>query len=158
MDGPHVKWNELLNPRQQTLYYQMPKRRTRSSTRERGCAEKKCNCSSDTIDTFCWGLLAILTSCRPTPTAMTADAARKSRFSRYPETKLSCFWKTLRSGKNGFTDAFSLVRLFYASGADPDGELDESHDMETHLIPLAISDVLTGSGYGCLARLSDNRR
>jgi len=37
------------------------------------------------------------------------------------------------------------LRYFNASGADPAGELGESHDMETHLIPLAIRSVLTGS-------------
>lgn len=30
------------------------------------------------------------------------------------------------------------LRYFNASGADPDGELGESHDPETHLIPLAL--------------------
>jgi UDP-glucose-4-epimerase GalE len=33
---------------------------------------------------------------------------------------------------------FAALRYFNASGADPDGELAENHDPETHLIPLAI--------------------
>lgn len=37
------------------------------------------------------------------------------------------------------------LRYFNASGADPDGELGEAHDPETHLIPLAIEAALTGS-------------
>ncbi|WP_309630340.1 UDP-glucose 4-epimerase GalE [Brevundimonas sp.] len=37
------------------------------------------------------------------------------------------------------------LRYFNASGADPEGELGEAHDPETHLIPLAIEAALTGS-------------
>ncbi|MEO0393081.1 MAG: UDP-glucose 4-epimerase GalE [Pseudomonadota bacterium] len=38
---------------------------------------------------------------------------------------------------HGFT--FTALRFFNAAGADPDGELAEHHDPETHLIPLAIA-------------------
>ena len=34
-------------------------------------------------------------------------------------------------------DSVSL-RYFNAAGADPDGEIGEDHDPETHLIPLAL--------------------
>jgi UDP-arabinose 4-epimerase len=34
---------------------------------------------------------------------------------------------------------FSILRYFNAAEADPDGALGESHDPETHLIPLAIA-------------------
>ena len=34
------------------------------------------------------------------------------------------------------------LRYFNAAGADPDGELGEDHDPETHLIPLAISAAM----------------
>jgi UDP-arabinose 4-epimerase len=37
------------------------------------------------------------------------------------------------------------LRYFNAAGADPDGELGENHDPETHLIPLAI-DAALGRG------------
>jgi len=37
------------------------------------------------------------------------------------------------------------LRYFNACGADPDGELGEEHEPETHLIPLAIQSVLGGS-------------
>ena len=37
------------------------------------------------------------------------------------------------------------LRYFNASGADPDGELGEAHDPETHLIPLAIEAALSGA-------------
>jgi UDP-arabinose 4-epimerase len=39
----------------------------------------------------------------------------------------------------------AVLRYFNACGADPDGELDERHDPETHLIPLAI-DAASGRG------------
>jgi UDP-glucose-4-epimerase GalE len=37
------------------------------------------------------------------------------------------------------------LRYFNAAGADPEGELSEEHDPETHLIPLALKAALTGS-------------
>lgn len=36
------------------------------------------------------------------------------------------------------------LRYFNAAGADPDGEIGERHDPETHLIPLAIEAALAG--------------
>jgi UDP-arabinose 4-epimerase len=39
----------------------------------------------------------------------------------------------------------AMLRYFNACGADPDGELSERHDPETHLIPLAV-DAATGRG------------
>jgi UDP-arabinose 4-epimerase len=40
---------------------------------------------------------------------------------------------------------FAILRYFNACGADPDGELKEQHDPETHLIPLAV-DAAIGQG------------
>lgn len=39
----------------------------------------------------------------------------------------------------------ALLRYFNAAGADPDGEIGEEHDPETHLIPLAL-DAVAGRG------------
>ena len=36
------------------------------------------------------------------------------------------------------------LRYFNAAGADPEGEIGEAHDPETHLIPLALTAALTG--------------
>jgi UDP-glucose-4-epimerase GalE len=36
------------------------------------------------------------------------------------------------------------LRYFNAAGADPDGEIGEAHDPETHLIPLAVAAARTG--------------
>lgn len=40
---------------------------------------------------------------------------------------------------------FAVLRYFNACGADPDAETGESHDPETHLIPLAL-DAASGKG------------
>lgn len=40
---------------------------------------------------------------------------------------------------------FVALRYFNAAGADPDGEIGERHDPETHLIPLAIRAALGGA-------------
>jgi len=45
----------------------------------------------------------------------------------------ACHAHALRSG---------ILRYFNAAGADPDGDLREEHDPETHLIPLAIDAAL----------------
>lgn len=37
---------------------------------------------------------------------------------------------------------YAALRYFNAAGADPDGELSENHDPETHLIPLALESVM----------------
>jgi UDP-arabinose 4-epimerase len=37
------------------------------------------------------------------------------------------------------------LRYFNAAGADPDGEIGEAHDPETHLIPLVMSAARTGA-------------
>lgn len=39
---------------------------------------------------------------------------------------------------------YLVFRYFNACGADPDGEIGECHEPETHLIPLAIQAVLSG--------------
>jgi UDP-glucose-4-epimerase GalE len=36
------------------------------------------------------------------------------------------------------------LRYFNAAGADPDGEIGESHDPETHLVPLVLAAAHTG--------------
>jgi UDP-arabinose 4-epimerase len=40
---------------------------------------------------------------------------------------------------------FAALRYFNAAGADPDGEIGEEHDPETHLIPNALK-AADGSG------------
>jgi UDP-glucose-4-epimerase GalE len=59
----------------------------------------------------------------------------------YGESKVSVekamYWYGLL---HGF--AWVALRYFNAAGADPEGEIGENHDPETHLIPLAIAAAL----------------
>lgn len=41
---------------------------------------------------------------------------------------------------------YAALRYFNAAGADPDGEIGESHNPETHLIPLALDAAIGRSG------------
>jgi UDP-glucose-4-epimerase GalE len=43
--------------------------------------------------------------------------------------------------------AGAILRYFNASGADPDGELGEAHDPETHLIPLLLAAARDGAPF-----------
>ena len=55
----------------------------------------------------------------------------------YGETKLAVE-KMLHWYSQAYGLRYAALRYFNAAGADPDGELGEDHDPETHLIPLAI--------------------
>jgi len=55
----------------------------------------------------------------------------------YGETKLM-FEQALASYEKEYGLKSVSLRYFNASGADPEGELGERHDPETHLIPLAL--------------------
>jgi len=72
-----------------------------------------------------------------------AEDAPKNPLSPYAETKLF-----LENALRWYERAYGLhtvsLRYFNAAGADPDGELGEWHDPETHLIPLAIGAALSG--------------
>tara|TARA_B100000676_G_scaffold313135_1_gene391676 strand:- start:217 stop:1191 length:975 start_codon:yes stop_codon:yes gene_type:complete len=56
----------------------------------------------------------------------------------YGETKLAIEHALARSGL-----AWTALRYFNAAGADPDGEVGEHHEPETHLIPIVL-DVALG--------------
>ena len=43
--------------------------------------------------------------------------------------------------------AWAALRYFNAAGADPEGEIGEEHDPETHLVPSAIQAALGGRAY-----------
>lgn len=55
----------------------------------------------------------------------------------YGRTKLVCEWMLRDHAATGALRHVSL-RYFNAAGADPEGELGERHDPETHLLPLAL--------------------
>jgi UDP-glucose-4-epimerase GalE len=65
--------------------------------------------------------------------------------SPYGESKLAVE-RILRWYRSAYRIRFAALRYFNAAGADPDGELGEAHDPETHLIPLAIASALKGAG------------
>lgn len=63
----------------------------------------------------------------------------------YGESKLF-IEKALRWYAEAHGIQWCSLRYFNAAGADPDGELGEVHDPETHLIPLAIQAALGDTG------------
>jgi UDP-arabinose 4-epimerase len=64
--------------------------------------------------------------------------------SPYGETKLF-LEKVLKWYGNAYGLRSMSLRYFNAAGADPEGELGENHNPETHLIPLAIQSALDGT-------------
>jgi UDP-glucose-4-epimerase GalE len=63
--------------------------------------------------------------------------------SPYGESKLAVE-KILRWYAGAHPIRFAALRYFNAAGADPDGEVGEDHDPETHLIPLALEAARGG--------------
>jgi UDP-glucose-4-epimerase GalE len=59
----------------------------------------------------------------------------------YGETKLM-IEKALHWYGQAYGSRYVALRYFNAAGADPDGETGESHDPETHLIPLVLDAAL----------------
>lgn len=64
--------------------------------------------------------------------------------SPYAQSKLMGEW-AIRAYAEAFGFHYALLRYFNAAGADPDGEIGEDHDPETHLIPLALQAALDGT-------------
>jgi UDP-arabinose 4-epimerase len=63
----------------------------------------------------------------------------------YGESKLA-IERVLHWYQNAYPLRFAALRYFNAAGADPDGDVGEDHDPETHLIPLAIEATMGGPG------------
>ncbi|WP_372604240.1 UDP-glucose 4-epimerase GalE [Actibacterium sp.] len=62
----------------------------------------------------------------------------------YGRTKLICEWMLRDAALAGGMRHVAL-RYFNAAGADPEGELGERHDPETHVIPLALLAAAGGA-------------
>lgn len=60
----------------------------------------------------------------------------------YGETKLT-IERIFRDYEKAYGLKYVVLRYFNAAGADPDGEIGESHDPETHIIPLVL-DAASG--------------
>jgi UDP-arabinose 4-epimerase len=67
-----------------------------------------------------------------------AEDHPQSPVSPYGESKLMVE-KMLHWYQGAHALRYAALRYFNAAGADPDGEIGEDHDPETHLIPLAIA-------------------
>jgi len=52
---------------------------------------------------------------------------------------------------------YAVRRYFNAAGADPDGEIREAHDPETHLVPAALARLEAGGAPRLTVRLSGGR-
>jgi UDP-glucose-4-epimerase GalE len=79
----------------------------------------------------------------PTKVPISEDHPQKP-VNPYGESKLMVE-KILHWYQGAYGLRYAALRYFNAAGADPDGELGEEHDPETHLIPLAI-DAALGKG------------
>jgi UDP-arabinose 4-epimerase len=73
-----------------------------------------------------------------------AESAPQRPINPYGRSKLACE-QILADACAAAPLRAAVLRYFNAAGADPDRELVERHDPETHLIPLAI-DAATGHG------------
>ena len=73
-----------------------------------------------------------------------AETALQKPINPYGRSKLACE-QILADTAAAHQLRFAILRYFNACGADPQGELVERHDPETHLIPLAI-DAASGRG------------
>lgn len=65
------------------------------------------------------------------------ETAPQRPINPYGRTKLICE-EMLRDHDSAYGLRHVALRYFNAAGADPDGELGERHDPETHLIPIAL--------------------
>ncbi len=69
------------------------------------------------------------------------ETAHKDPASPYGDTKLACE-RMIAAQCRAFGLTGVALRYFNAAGSDPDGRIGESHQPETHLIPLAIDAAL----------------
>ncbi|HVG47900.1 MAG TPA: NAD-dependent epimerase/dehydratase family protein, partial [Rubellimicrobium sp.] len=71
------------------------------------------------------------------------DAAQRP-INPYGRSKLMCE-EVIRDVAGTGTVSAVLLRYFNAAGADPDGEIGEDHDPETHVIPLILRAARAGA-------------
>jgi UDP-arabinose 4-epimerase len=76
----------------------------------------------------------------PVAVPITEDHPQKP-INPYGESKLAVE-RILHWYQGAYGLRYAALRYFNAAGADPDGEIGEDHDPETHLIPLAIGAAL----------------
>jgi len=76
----------------------------------------------------------------PVTVPMAEDHPQKP-INPYGESKLAVE-RILHWYQRAYALRYAALRYFNAAGADPEGEIGEDHDPETHLIPLAIGAAL----------------
>jgi UDP-arabinose 4-epimerase len=69
------------------------------------------------------------------------ESTAKAPLNPYGETKLA-IERVLHWYAGAYGLKYMALRYFNAAGADPDGEIGEDHDPETHLIPLVLRAAL----------------
>jgi len=69
------------------------------------------------------------------------ETSRQNPINPYGKGKLM-IEKILEDYEEAYDTRYISLRYFNAAGADPNGELGENHDPETHLIPLTIEAAL----------------
>jgi UDP-arabinose 4-epimerase len=69
------------------------------------------------------------------------ETTAKAPLNPYGETKLA-IERTLHWYAGAYGLKYAALRYFNAAGADPDGEIGEDHEPETHLIPLVLRAAL----------------
>src|SRR5436189_3665424 len=90
------------------------------------------------------GTLALLEAMRSPERLPIDEATPKLPLNPYGETKLAVE-RALHWYAGAYGLRFVALRYFNAAGADPEGEIGEDHDPETHLIPLVLRAAL-GTG------------
>jgi len=86
------------------------------------------------------GQIVFSSSCATygTPAALPiSESCPQAPINPYGRSKLACEWMLRDAGAAWGLRHVSL-RYFNAAGADPEGEVGERHDPETHLVPLAL--------------------
>jgi UDP-glucose-4-epimerase GalE len=66
------------------------------------------------------------------------EASDTKPINPYGRTKLAAE-EALRDYADAYGLRYAILRYFNAAGADPDGEIGECRDVETHLVPLALA-------------------
>ncbi len=74
-----------------------------------------------------------------------SEASPREPVNPYGRTKAAVEWM-LEDLSRAHGLRYAALRYFNAAGADPDGDLGEDHDPETHLVPLVIREALHGEG------------
>ena len=70
-----------------------------------------------------------------------AETTAKAPLNPYGETKLA-IERALHWYAAAYRMRYAALRYFNAAGADPDGEIGEDHEPETHLVPLILRAAL----------------